>query len=129
MSNEIQKVEVAELKEERYSDSEFWKKIRRFARRAGLEVVEKALWLYYALQHPQTPAWAKRTIIGALAYFILPIDIIPDLAPVLGFTDDLSMLLVAIGTVSAYITPAVKEQARQQAGRWFGEHSSPQSTT
>ena len=121
MSNEIQKVEVAELKPEPgYSDGEFWQKLRRFARRAGLEVVEKALWLYYALQRPETPAWAKRTIIGALAYFILPLDFIPDLAPFIGFTDDLSMIMLAIGTVSVHITPAVKEQARQQVEKWFG---------
>ena len=124
MSNEIEKVEVVQLdarESPRYSEADFWSKLRRFARKAGREVVEKALWLYFALQRPETPAWAKRTIIGALAYFILPIDIIPDLAPLVGFTDDLGMLVMAIGTVSAYITPMVKEQAKIQTNKWFGE--------
>jgi len=46
---------------------------------------------------------------------------VADLAPLVGFTDDLSVLLVAVSTVVAYITPAVKEQARQKANEWFGE--------
>ncbi len=122
MANEIQKVEVIEINAtERYSDADFWRKLSRFARRAGREVVEKALWLYYALQRPETPAWAKRTIVGALVYFLLPFDLVADLAPLVGFTDDLSVLLVAVSTVAAYITPAVKEQARRKANEWFGE--------
>ena len=50
--------------------------------KAGKEVIEKALILYYCLQDDDTPAWAKTTIIGALGYFISPIDAIPDLVPV-----------------------------------------------
>ncbi len=122
MAQEIQKFEVIQLEaRERYREEDFWNKLRRFARQAGREVVEKALWLYYALMRPETPAWAKRTIVGALVYFILPFDLVADLAPLVGFTDDLSVLLVAVGTVAAYITPAVKEQARVKANEWFGE--------
>ena len=58
-------------------------------------------------------------IYGALAYFISPIDIIPDLLPGLGYTDDLTVLLAAIGIVAANITPAIKEQARAKASDWF----------
>jgi len=122
VANEIQKIEVIEVNvNERYSEADFWRKLGRSARQAGREVVEKALWLYYAMQRPETPAWAKRTIIGALVYFLLPFDPVADLAPLVGFTDDLSVLLVAVSTVVAYITPAVKEQARQKANEWFGE--------
>lgn len=88
-----------------YSEAAFWDKLRRFARRAGRELVEKALWLYYVLQSPTTPVWAKRVIVGALAYFLLPIDLVTDLAPLVGFSDDLSVLLLAVGTVAAHITP------------------------
>jgi uncharacterized membrane protein YkvA (DUF1232 family) len=73
------------------------------------------------MQRPETPAWAKRTIIGALVYFLLPFDLVADLAPLVGFSDDLSVLLVAVSTVAAYITPTVKEQARLKANEWFGE--------
>ncbi|MDT7919782.1 MAG: YkvA family protein [Meiothermus sp.] len=122
MANEIQKfeVEVIEISaKESYSDTDFWLKLRRFARKAGREVVEKALWLYYAMQRPETPVWAKRTIIGALVYFLLPFDLVADLAPLMGFSDDLSVLLIAVSTVAAYITPAIKDQARRKASEWF----------
>jgi uncharacterized membrane protein YkvA (DUF1232 family) len=129
VTNEIQKVEVIEINAtERYSDADFWRKLNRFARKAGREVVEKALWLHYAMQRPETPAWAKRTIVGALVYFLLPFDLVTDLAPLLGFTDDLSVLLAAVSTVAAYLTPELKERARQKAKEWFGEaepHASP----
>lgn len=121
-AEQLQAAEVLELKvyERRYSNGGFWAKLARFARAAGREVVEKALWLYYTLQHPATPAWAKRVIVGALAYFILPIDAVPDFIPGIGYSDDLSVLLLAIGAVAMYISPAVKEQARQKAQEWFG---------
>lgn len=123
MANELQKAEIIQLEvhEREYSEPGFWRKLTRFARAAGREVVEKALWLYYAMQRPETPAWAKRVIIGALAYFILPLDLIPDFVPLAGYTDDLSALMLAIGTVAVYISPAVKEQARLKATEWFGE--------
>jgi uncharacterized membrane protein YkvA (DUF1232 family) len=121
---EIQKAEVIAVRAaERYTDAGFWSKLSRFGRKAGREVVEKALWLYYTMQRPETPAWAKGTIIGALVYFLLPFDLVADLAPVLGFTDDWRVLLVAVCTVVAYITPAAKEQARRKANQWFGQEA------
>lgn len=116
-------VEGLELKayERHYSHRGFWAKLSRFARAAGLEVVEKALWLYYTLVAPETPPSAKRIILGALAYFILPLDFIPDAIVGVGFTDDLSVLLLAVGTVARYITPEVKERARRKAEEWFVE--------
>lgn len=129
MAQELQKLEVIQLEvQERYSDQNFWRKLARFAKLAGREVVEKALWLYYALQRPETPLWAKRVIVGALAYFILPFDFISDLLPGLGFTDDLGVIVTALSTVAMYITPAVKEQARLKVREWFGELDAPQTS-
>lgn len=104
-----------------YSEAGFWEKVRKFARQAGREVIEKALWLYYAAQRPETPAWAKTIIFGSLAYFISPLDAIPDLTPLVGFTDDLGALAAAIGMVSVFINDEVKERARQRLREWFGE--------
>lgn len=56
-----------------YSDSSFWDKLKNFAKAAGKEVIEKALFLYYAAQENDTPVWAKTVIYSALAYFISPI--------------------------------------------------------
>lgn len=103
-----------------YSEAGFWTKVKDFAIQAGREVIEKALWLYYAAQRPDTPAWAKTTIYGALAYFMSPIDAIPDLTPLVGFTDDLGALAVAVSLVAAYINDDVKTQATQKLQDWFG---------
>ena len=103
-----------------YTETSFWDKLKNFALKAGSEVIEKALFLYYAAQRPETPTWARTVIFGALAYFISPVDAIPDVIPVAGFTDDLGALAAAIGVVSMYITDEVKAQARQKLNQWFG---------
>ena len=104
-----------------YSDNSFWDKVKSFAITAGREVIEKALWLYYAAQRPETPKWAKTAIYGALAYFISPLDAIPDITPWVGFTDDLGALAAAIAMTSAYINEDVKAKASQKLWDWFGE--------
>lgn len=103
-----------------YSTTRFWKKLAKHAAAAGRGTLEKALYLYYAAQSPATPAWAKRVIYGALGYFILPLDAIPDFAPLVGYTDDLSVLAAALATVAFYITPEVKAQAHDKLDRWLG---------
>lgn len=103
-----------------YTEPGFWQKIKDFALQAGREVIEKALWLYYAAQRPDTPTWAKTVIYGALAYFISPLDAIPDVTPVIGFVDDLGALAAAVATVSAYINDEVRQQASNKLADWFG---------
>lgn len=103
-----------------FSDPQFWDKLNRFARKAGRQVVERALQLYYAARRPETPAWAKTSIFGALAYFISPIDLIPDLLPLVGFSDDLTVMAAALAMVSMYINDEVRLKARQTADKWFG---------
>jgi uncharacterized membrane protein YkvA (DUF1232 family) len=103
------------------SQPDLWVNLQRIARQAGLSVVEKALQLYYASQRPETPLWAKMVIYSALAYFILPTDAIPDFAPFVGYSDDLSALLSALATVALSITPEVKTAARQKAEEWLGD--------
>lgn len=104
-----------------YSDASFWEKITRFAKNAGREVVEKALWLFFAAQRPETPAWAKAVIYSALAYFISPVDAVPDITPLVGYSDDLGMLAAAISTLAVYITDDVKAQAAEKIRTWFGD--------
>ena len=105
-----------------YSDSSFWDKVKKFALTAGKEVIEKALWLYYAAQRPETPKWAKTAIYGVLAYFISPIDAIPDVTPLVGFTDDLGALAAAIAMTSAYINEDVKRKTSEKLLSWFGSN-------
>jgi len=103
-----------------FSDQNFWDKVLKYGKVAGAEVVQKALELYYAAQDPRTPTWAKTVIIGALGYFITPLDALPDVAPLVGFTDDLGVLAMAMATVATYITPEIRERARAKLKEWFG---------
>lgn len=107
--------------EKDYSDAGFWQKLTGYAKSAGRDVVEKALLLYYAAQETDTPMWAKATIVGALGYFISFIDAIPDLTPLVGYTDDLGVLVMALATISAFINDNVRQKTQNKLNDWFGE--------
>ncbi len=106
-----------------FSENSFFDKILNTAKKAGIAVVYAGLILFYTLKKPSTPGWAKTTIIGALGYFISPLDVIPDIIPVAGFSDDLGVLVLAIGTVSMYIDNESKQKAREKLKVWFGEYN------
>jgi uncharacterized membrane protein YkvA (DUF1232 family) len=88
----------------------FWVKFRRIA--ARLPFAEDLLSAYYCAFDSQTPRHVKAALLGAIAYFILPFDFIPDMLPVLGFADDAAVLATAIRLVAAHITPEHRETAR-----------------
>lgn len=111
---------------EAYSDTSYWQKLKGFAGKAGREVVERSLQLYYAAQGEDTPVWAKTVIYGALGYFISVIDAVPDITPIVGYTDDLGVLVAALAAVAVNITPEVKEQAKDKTVDWFGPQAEPQ---
>lgn len=102
-----------------YSDDRFRDKVRRVAKKAGVKVIYVALLLYYVLRNPATPSGQKARILGALGYFILPTDLIADFLPAVGFTDDLAVLTWALCSLTKFVTPEVKIQARQKLGEWF----------
>lgn len=104
-----------------YSDDKLWKKLTKFARKAGASVVYAVLLLYFTLQKPEVPKKTKAIIIGALGYFILPFDLIPDLAVGIGYTDDLGALGIALIQVAMYIDEDVKNEAKEKLKDWFGE--------
>lgn len=107
--------------EKHYSDSKFWDKLKKYAKKAGASVVYAVLLLYYTLQKPEVPAKTKAVIIGALGYFILPLDLIPDFAVGIGYTDDLGALGVALFQVAMYIDDDIKEKAKTKLKEWFGD--------
>lgn len=96
-----------------------WKKLAKYAQRIGLKSVYSSLLLYYAFKRKDTPIWAKRVITGVLAYLISPIDLVPDLTPFLGFTDDLGVLGFGLATIAVYINKEVRTNARVQLANWF----------
>lgn len=110
-------LETAPRYEQHYDDNTFWKKLRRTAASVGAKVLYPALQLYFLLQSKEVPVKAKTLIIGALGYLILPTDLVPDFIPALGFTDDLTALMLALRTVSKHITPEIKRQAKEQTDK------------
>ncbi|CAM5410360.1 hypothetical protein C2I17_16390 [Niallia circulans] len=103
-----------------YSEKKFWSKIAKFGKKAGSSVVYAVLLLYYTLQKPNVPKKVKATIIGALGYFILPLDLLPDFLVGIGYTDDLGALGLALFQVAMYIDDDIKSKARLKLTEWFG---------
>lgn len=97
-----------------YNKGLFWNKMNRVGGKVGSKLLYFARLLYYTLASPSTPLKAKGIIIGALGYFILPLDLIPDLIPLIGFTDDLAAIMAVVGIVNRYSTPEIKAQARKK---------------
>lgn len=96
-------------------------KLSKVAKKAGQKLVYAALLLYYVLKSPSVKKGDKTTILGALGYFILPIDLLPDFIPVAGFADDLSAIMLALHAVWKNITPEIKAMAAAKASELFGE--------
>jgi len=88
----------------------FWIKLKRIA--AQLPFAEDLLAAYYCAFDKQTPRHVQVAVLGAIAYFILPFDFIPDVMPVLGFTDDAAVLATAIRMVATNIRPEHRDAAR-----------------
>ncbi|WP_223670935.1 YkvA family protein [Kangiella shandongensis] len=99
-----------------YNDSSFWSKLSSFARNLGEETIEKLLTLYYCFQDPATPKQEKMVIAGALGYFIMPFDGIPDLLPG-GWTDDMGVLALAIAKVTASINHKHIAKAKEKLNK------------
>ncbi|MEM8585460.1 MAG: YkvA family protein [Bacteroidota bacterium] len=104
-----------------FSESDFWQKISHSAGRSGQKLVYSALLLYFAYKRKETPGWAKRVVLGSLGYLIMPLDFIPDLSPILGYTDDFGVISFGLVTIAAYVNDDVREKARTKLGTWFGE--------
>ncbi|WP_339833867.1 YkvA family protein [uncultured Parvibaculum sp.] len=89
----------------------FWPKMARFAGR--LPFAEEAAAAWFCARDPKTPMRVKATLLAALAYFVTPVDLIPDLVAAFGFTDDAAVLMAAIGLVSSHIMPRHRQAARK----------------
>jgi uncharacterized membrane protein YkvA (DUF1232 family) len=93
----------------------FWSKMRRVA--ASLPFAEDLLTAYYCAFDYETPLQVKAALLAALAYFVMPFDFMPDVMPILGFTDDAAVLATAIRMVAAYIQPAHRAAAQEAIAR------------
>ena len=93
----------------------FWAKLKRLAVR--LPFAEELLAAYYCAFDRQTPRHVQAALLGALAYFILPFDFVPDMLPILGFTDDAAILATALRMVATHLKPEHHAAARAAMAR------------
>ena len=89
----------------------FWPKMGRVLSR--IPFAEEALAAWYCATDEATPARVKGMLLAALAYFVVPVDLLPDFLPGLGFTDDLTVLLTTLGLVRSHMTESHRESARR----------------
>ena len=97
----------------------FWIKLKGVV--AKLPFAEDLLAAYYCAFDKQTPRHVQAALLGAIAYFVLPFDFIPDMLPVLGYTDDAAVLATAIRLVANHITPDHRDAARAALRRVSGD--------
>ncbi len=102
-----------------YDENSLQRKLKEYSVKAGQQVVYAVLLLYYILKSPEVSLRKRASIAAALGYFILPLDAIPDLVPLIGFTDDLGVLIFALTQISGCLTPGIKQQARVKLNEWF----------
>lgn len=101
--------------------NQLWQYIKQYAVKAGREATRVVLELYYVLKAPTTPVWDKTIIVGALAYQLLPKDLLSlKKFGILGLVDNAATLAIAYKRVKHRITPEIKLQVENILGQWFG---------
>lgn len=106
---------------EYYDENRFWKKVKRIAKKTGRTVLRPVLLLYYLMQDSHVSIKDKAYIIGALGYFVLPIDIFPDFIVGLGYTDDLAVIGLLLRHLHNNITPEIEMRADTKINELLSE--------
>jgi uncharacterized membrane protein YkvA (DUF1232 family) len=116
MSELPKKVEAFEKE---FTPKGFFQKIAYVGRKLGRFFIYRVLMLYFVVMQKETPLWIKTTLMGALGYFISPIDAIPDLTPFLGYSDDLLIISAALLMSQRYQTEEMKNKASAFVAKIF----------
>jgi uncharacterized membrane protein YkvA (DUF1232 family) len=93
----------------------FWRKVARTV--SQIPFAEDVVAAYYCALDGDTPAYVRAVLLGAVAYFVLPADLVPDILAGIGFTDDASVIAAAIAAVGRHMTPEHRAAARQRLAR------------
>ena len=111
----MNKFDVSALKKyaENYDEKKMWSKIKDFFFEAGINLVIKVVQLWYVLQKPEVPVHIKVAIMGAIAYFVMPVDFILDVLPG-GYHDDLLAVTLTLIAAEEYIDDEVRKKAREK---------------
>ncbi len=101
-----------------------WDGMKSYAIKAGRVAARPVLLLYYVMRSEETPMKDKLTIFGALAYVILPVDLLnAKRLPIIGWIDEVVSLAVAYNRVKSSITPEIEQQVTNTLNNWFGENT------
>ena len=106
---------------DKFSNNGFIDKISHVAKRAGAKLVYVALILYDTLQSDKVSVKDTAVIIGALGYLISPLDVLPDAFPIVGLTDDLTVLMYVLHKVWGDVSDDIKQKAHDKLVQWFDE--------
>lgn len=112
MSEQYNFEKMIEGQDQHYSDKKFLHKMKKFGGGLGYKAMQAAATLYVALRSPEMPKSNKLIVLGALGYFILPLDLVVDFLPLFGLTDDAFIILTALGKVYLSITEDMKDEAK-----------------
>jgi len=94
----------------------------RLLRRAGRTIARPALECFELLVDGSTPHQVRVTMLAALTYLLLPLDLIPDFIPAAGFSDDLVALTALLGLCTRHISPDIRARAQRRLDQWFPEN-------
>lgn len=103
-----------------YEEESLLSKTLKFAAKIGEAGLEKVYLAYHVTRDPETPTWAKAKLGGSLAYLVMPADLIPDLTPALGFSDDIAAIAYALFTVTAHIKSRHHDDAKNSVDGLLG---------
>lgn len=122
-SPELRRPVVMKANEKRVRRN-FWRKMKRVLH--AIPFAEEAIAAYYCALDPATPTRVKAILLAALAYFIIPFDVLPDLLLGLGFTDDATVLMAAVSLIRSHMTPAHRQKAREALERLEEDEAPPE---
>lgn len=111
--------ELLDKYEREHDDNKFWFKIKKVGTKIGVTPIYLVFLLYHSLISKSIPITSKAPITGALGYFISFIDIIPDLTPILGYCDDVGVIIGALGLIATQITEEIRKDAKISTKKIF----------
>jgi uncharacterized membrane protein YkvA (DUF1232 family) len=105
----------------KFKEIKFLQFLNRKFKSLSVQLVYKSFLMFYAFKRKETPYWAKNIVLGTLGYILSPIDMLPDLTPLFGYTDDISVLSYGLVMISCYINNEVRDQAIAGTKNIYGE--------
>ena len=117
---------IRHRRDEALVERSFWRKLRRYGRH--IPFLRDAVAAYYCARDPATPLRVKAVLMGALAYFVMPADMVPDIIAWLGFTDDATVVMAAIQVISPHIKERHHVQAQAAIDRLVPDDEAAQPT-